>query len=128
MLQQVLADLVVFFHFAFIVFAICGGLLALRWRRAAWVHLPAAAWGAAVEMFGWFCPLTPLENALRRAGGSSGYEGGFIERYLLPVIYPSELTRELQIILGAALVALNLFIYLIVWRRRPAKSRPGPRP
>ena len=120
MLQRFLADLVVLIHFAFIIFVMLGGLLALRWRRAPWLHLPAAIWGVAVELFGWYCPLTPLENALRRAGGSSGYAGGFIERYLLPVIYPTELTRQLQLVLGAGLVGLNLAVYLVVWRRRRA--------
>lgn len=118
MLHRILADLVVIIHFAFIVFAIFGGLLALRWRWAPWVHVPALVWGAAVELFGWFCPLTPLENMLRRAGGDTGYTGGFIERYLLPIIYPAELTRELQLILGCLLVGINLAVYLIVWRRR----------
>jgi hypothetical protein len=116
MLDQALADLVVLAHLAFILFALLGGLLALRWRWVPWVHLPAAGWGAAVEFFGWFCPLTPLENSLRRASGSAGYSGGFIERHLLPMIYPAEFTRELQLFLGFVLVVLNLAVYLAVWR------------
>ena len=78
------------------------------------------AWGAAVELFGCFCPLTPLENLLRRAGGSAGYSGGFIERYLMPVIYPEEFTRGLQLLLGCVLVVINLAAYFVVWRRRRA--------
>ena len=117
MVSQVLADLVALSHLAFIAFALVGGLLALRWRWMPWAHLPAAVWGAAVEFFGWFCPLTPLENSLRSASGSAGYSGGFIERYLMPIIYPAELTRELQLLLGFTLVLLNLAVYLFVWRR-----------
>ena len=122
MLYRVLADLVVFAHLAFIVFVLLGGLLTLRWRSLPWVHVPAAAWGAAVEFFGWFCPLTPLENSLRRAGGSAGYSDGFVERYLVPIIYPEELTREVQYLLGFTVVALNCAAYIMVWRR----SGPNP--
>jgi hypothetical protein len=120
MLYRALADLVVLTHLAFIGFALLGGVLALRWRWVPWAHLPAAAWGAAVELFGWFCPLTPLENALRRASGAAGYSGGFIERYLLPILYPAALTREVELVLGCAVVVLNLVVYLAVWRRRAA--------
>ena len=117
MLYQALADLVVLIHVAFILFALLGGLLALRWHWMPWAHLPAACWGASVEFFGWFCPLTPLENSLRRASGSSGYSGDFIERHLVPMIYPAEFTRELQLFLGCVLVVLNFAVYLAVWRR-----------
>ena len=122
MLYQTLADLVAFCHLAFIIFALLGGLLALCWRWVPWVHVPVVAWGAAVEFFGWFCPLTPLENSLRRASGSAGYSDGFIERYLMPIIYPEELTRELQMLLGCALVVLNLAVYFVVWRRKRTLS------
>ena len=118
MLYRTLADLVALAHLAFITFAVFGGLLALIWRWVPWVHVPAVAWGAAVEFFGWFCPLTPLENLLRPASGSAGYSEGFIEHYLMPIIYPEELTRELQMLLGCALVVFNLAVYFVVWRRR----------
>ena len=117
MFYRFLAELVLVAHLAFILFVLFGGLFALRWRRARWIHLPAAAWGAAVEFFGWFCPLTPLENALRRAGGSVGYEGGFIERYLMPIVYPAELTRDVQLLLGTGLILFNVAVYVVVWRR-----------
>jgi hypothetical protein len=124
MLYRVLADLVVLTHIAFIIFVLLGGLLAFRWRWVPWIHLPAAVWGAAIEFFGWFCPLTPLENSLRRASGSAEYSGGFIERYLIPITYPEELTREFQLLLGCILVVLNLAVYLSVWRRlRNRKAR-----
>jgi hypothetical protein len=117
MLYRVLADLVVLAHLAFIVFALLGGLLALHWHWIPWAHLPAALWGALVEFFGWFCPLTPLENSLRLASGTAGYSGGFIEHYIIPIIYPAELTREVQMFLGLAVLAVNLAIYLMVWHR-----------
>ncbi|MDH3224105.1 MAG: DUF2784 domain-containing protein [Gemmatimonadota bacterium] len=117
MIQRILADLVVVVHFAFIVFVILGGLLALRWRRAMWLHLPAAAWGFAIEAFGWICPLTPLENRLRRASGEAGYPGGFIEHYLIPIMYPAGLTRGVQWVLAGVVVLVNVALYTLVWRR-----------
>jgi hypothetical protein len=118
MAYRALADLVVVLHLAFILFSLLGGLLALRWRWIPWVHLPAAAWGVAVEVFGWFCPLTPLENALRRASGAAGYADGFIEHYVIPMIYPARLTREDQMFLGCVVLIVNLAIYFLVWHRR----------
>jgi hypothetical protein len=117
MLFQALADLVVVVHFGFIVFALLGGLLALRWPGVLWVHAPAAIWAVAIELAGWICPLTPLENSLRSAGGAAGYRGGFVEHYLLPVIYPPGLTREVQIVLGLGLLAINALVYRAVWSR-----------
>jgi hypothetical protein len=123
MLYQALADLVVVAHLGFIVFALLGALLALRWPRVLWLHAPAAIWAVAIELAGWICPLTPLENQLRSAGGAAGYPGGFIEHYLLPVIYPPGLTREVQVALGLGLLAINALVYRAVWyrwrRRRP---------
>lgn len=117
MIYSLLADLVLVLHFSFILFVGGGGLLALRWPRAAFVHLPAAAYGALIELFGWICPLTPLENMLRRAVGETGYTGGFIEHYLLPIIYPGGLTRGIQLALAALVVGLNALVYGLVWRR-----------
>jgi len=114
----VLADGVLLAHLGFILFVGLGGLLSLRWPRMALVHLPVAAYGALIEVFGWICPLTPLENSLRRAAGEAGYAGGFIEHYLLPVIYPGGLTREVQLVLAVLVVGLNAGIYGLVWRRR----------
>lgn len=119
-IYKFLADSVVIFHFVFIVFGLLGGLLVL-WRRwAIWLHLPAAVWIGVIELKGWICPLTPLENHLRRAGGASGYEGGFVEHYLIPIIYPEGLTREIQIVLGAAAIAVNLVVYGFVRRKLKA--------
>ncbi|MEC3768191.1 MULTISPECIES: DUF2784 domain-containing protein [Cupriavidus] len=113
-----LADLVVIAHALFIVFVVAGGLLVLRWPRAAWVHLPAAVWGVLIEWGGWICPLTPLENSLRRAAGQAGYSGGFVERYLLPLIYPAGLTPAVQLWLGLVVLVVNVAIYALWWRRR----------
>ncbi|MFO1413805.1 MAG: DUF2784 domain-containing protein [Burkholderiales bacterium] len=115
---RIAADAVVALHLAFIVFAVAGGFLVLRDRRVAFLHLPAVAWVVWLEFTGALCPLTPLENALRRAAGESGYPGGFIEHYLLPVIYPAGLTADVQVLLGAGALAVNVAVYALVWRRR----------
>jgi hypothetical protein len=114
---RVLAEIVVGFHVGFVLFVVLGGLLVLRWPRLAWLHLPAAVWGALIEFAGWICPLTPLENRLRRAGGTAGYAGGFVEHYLLPVLYPVGLTRGVQYVLGAGVVLVNAAVYWWVFRR-----------
>jgi Protein of Unknown function (DUF2784) len=115
---QPLADLIVLVHVAFVVFAVLGGLLALRWHRFVWIHLPAVIWAAIVELFGWVCPLTPLENWLRRRGGQTGYPSDFIAHYALPMLYPEELTREVQITLGVFVLLINLLIYTWIFSRR----------
>ncbi|HET9226996.1 MAG TPA: DUF2784 domain-containing protein [Thermoanaerobaculia bacterium] len=124
MLYRILADAVVVLHFAFVLFVVLGGLLALRWPRAAWFHLPAAVWGAGIEFLGGICPLTPLEIRLRRLGGEAGYSGGFVEHYILPVLYPEALTRDVQYILGGIVIALNLLVYGIVLRRLRRRHTP----
>jgi hypothetical protein len=112
----VLADLIVLIHFSFVLFVIFGGLLALRWPKAAYVHLPIAVYGALIELVGWICPLTPLEKRLRESAGLEGYQGGFVEHYILPVLYPSGLTRNVQLVLGGVVVVLNLAVYALVLR------------
>jgi hypothetical protein len=113
-----LPDLIVVVHFAFVLFVVLGGLLVLRWPRLAYLHVPAAVWGVLIEFAGWICPLTPLEKTLRGNTGGAGYEGGFIEHYILPVLYPSALTRSIQLILGTLVLVLNLAIYSYLLRRR----------
>lgn len=117
MLYRIGADAVLLLHLAFIVFALLGGLLVLRWRWLAALHLPAAAWAAFIELTGRLCPLTGWENALRRQAGDAGYAGGFVEHYLLPVIYPAGLTRELQFWLAGVVLTVNLVVYLALLRR-----------
>ncbi len=121
---QLLADLVVLVHVAFVVFAVLGGLLAARWRRLVWIHLPAVIWAVIVEFFGWVCPLTPLENWLRRRGGQAGYPSDFIAHYILPVLYPEELSREVQICLGALVLLINLSVYTWIFRRKKTTRNP----
>jgi hypothetical protein len=111
-----LAGAVVVIHLAFVLFVMLGGLLVRRWPRAAWAHLPAVAWGIWIEASGGICPLTPLENHLRGLGGEPGYSGGFVEHYLLPVLYPDGLTRGVQFGLAAAVVLLNAGAYGWWWR------------
>jgi hypothetical protein len=116
-MYRFLADLVVGLHFVFVVFVVAGGLLVLRWPKLAYLHLPVAVYGAAIEFIGWICPLTPLENSLRRQAGESGYSTGFIEHYLLPILYPSALTRDIQFLLGLLVIAVNLGVYAYVFGR-----------
>ena len=118
MLARLVADAVLVLHLAFIAFALSGALLALRWRWIPFVQLPAAAWGAFVEITGRLCPLTELESRFRILAGQGGYSESFIERYLLPIIYPSGLTRHVQFVLDAIVVAVNAAVYfLLLWRR-----------
>jgi len=117
MLYGVLADLVVTVHFAFVLFVIVGGLFVLRWQWCAWIHVPAVLWAVLIAFTGWICPLTPLENWLRVKGGAVAYPSSFIEHYILPVLYPARLTRELQITLGLLILGINLGIYGWVFRR-----------
>jgi hypothetical protein len=117
------ADVLVVVHFLFILFVVAGGMLILYRPRMAFLHLPAVIWGAAVELCGWICPLTPLENYFRRIAGDAGYSGGFIEHYLVPLIYPENLTAEIQYILGGLVIVVNLIFYFILWRRIKVKQQ-----
>jgi hypothetical protein len=117
MLYRAAADLVVLVHLAFVAFVVLGGLLVLRRPWVAWIHLPAALWGALIEFGGWICPLTPLEVALRQSAGEAGYSGGFIEHYVVALLYPEALTRELQIAFGALVVLVNACLYFALARR-----------
>jgi len=120
-----LADVIVMVHVGFVAFVVLGGLLVLRWRRLMWLHIPAAVWGAVVEIAAWICPLTPLEIELRRMGGEVGYAGGFVEHYIVPILYPAELTRTTQIVLGILVLAINLVIYCYVFSRSRKRLKPG---
>ena len=111
-----LADLVVVVHVIFVLFSALGGFLVLRWKRCAWVHIPAVLWAALIEFEGWICPLTPFENRLREKGGGSGYSSGFIEHYVIPVLYPASLTQNMQIALGVFVLGVNLVIYAWILR------------
>jgi len=122
MIFRLLADAAVAFHAAFVIFVVAGGLLIVRWPRVAWLHLPAAAWGAWVELAGWTCPLTPLESWLRERGGGAAYTSGFIEHYVLPILYPGSLTRPAQCVLGGLVILVNVVVYAVVFRRRVRSS------
>ncbi len=116
-LYRLLAGAVVVLHGLFIAFVVVGGFLAWRWRWVAVLHVPCAAWGAWIELRHGVCPLTPLENYLRAKAGLEGYGGGFIEHYLVPAIYPGGLTLRMQVLVGAAVVALNVAVYAPLLRR-----------
>lgn len=118
MFARLAADLLVLIHLSFIIFVVLGGLLVLRWPRVAWVHLPAAAWGAWIEFAHGVCPLTPLEKSLREQAGQAAYDGGFIEKYVIPIIYPPGYSPEVANVLGLLVLAINLLIYTMVVRRR----------
>ncbi|MNI28569.1 hypothetical protein D3C73_823500 [compost metagenome] len=121
MLYRIAADGLVLFHLLFILFVLFGGLLALKWPRVILLHLPAVAWGVAVEMFHLICPLTDWENAMRQAAGQTGYGGGFIEHYIWPMIYPAGLTPTIQLGLGSVVLAINLAVYFRLIRRWRAR-------
>ena len=121
-MYNVFTNAIVLTHFLFIAFVVCGGLLVIRWPRIAFVHLPAAIWGAVVEIFGWICPLTPLENHFRLLAGESSYSGDFISRYLIPLIYPENLTTSIQQFLGGLVVAVNIIIYTIAIQKRRSRN------
>jgi len=123
MIFGLLGDLVVWVHFGFILFVVFGGIFAFRWPWVVWLHLPAVSWGAWVELAGRICPLTPLENNLRRLGGEAGYSGDFVEHYLMPLVYPPGLTRPSQLLMGLGVIAVNLFVYAALLSRRRRRER-----
>lgn len=124
MAYRVLADITLTLHLAFVLFVVFGGLLALRWPRVAWVHIPTAIYGVLIEFIGWTCPLTPIENHFRRLGGEAGYAGSFIERYFVSLIYPGGLTRAGFMLLGLLALLVNAVIYAFVYRRARRASTP----
>ena len=118
MIYKLLADSVFIIHLAFVGFVVLGGIAVWRWPKLMWLHIPAVIWGALIEFGGWICPLTPLEQSLRRLAGESGYAGGFVEHYLVPILYPAGLTRNTQIVLGILVLAINIVAYTLILRRR----------
>jgi len=124
MIYRLQAEIVLLLHFCFVIFTVLGGLLVLRQRWIAWLHLPAVVWGILVEFFSWACPLTTLENSLREIGGEAGYETGFIDYYISAVLY-APLSPQARMLLGLLLVGFNLFLYLYILRRRFPVHQPG---
>jgi len=125
MWYALLADLIVLAHGLFVLFVVAGGLAVLRWNRLALLHIPAAVWGVTIELWGWGCPLTYLENRLRQAAGGPGYQETFIRHYLESLLYPLGLTRETQVLLGIGAAAVNMAVYLCLWFRYRRKKRAG---
>ena len=128
MLFKALADAVLFFHFTFILVAVIGAIAVLKWPRFAWVHVPVVIWAALVNLMGWTCPLTPLENSLRHAAGEAGYSGDFVEHYLSLIVYPPIMTHSVALFAGAAVALWNATIYAVIiwlWRRRRAAIQAG---
>jgi hypothetical protein len=125
MIASITADLLVVIHFAFIAFVVLGGLLVLKWGRVAILHIPCALWGVLIILNGWGCPLTPLERHFREAAGGVGYTGGFIDHYVMPLIYPAGMTRGIQISLGVIVLVVNLCVYGFVVVNRAHRERGG---
>lgn len=122
MIYNILADLTVLLHLGFVLFVVFGGTLVFKWPRLAWVHLPSVIWGAVVELFALGCPLTPLEKLFRRLAGEAAYEGGFLARYVMPLVYPPGMSREHMVILGVAVLVVNGAIYGWLWQRRRGRA------
>ena len=123
MVYSYLADLVVLLHACFVLFVLLGGMIVLWKPFMAWYHIPAVFWAASIEFLGWVCPLTPLENILRTRGGDTGYATGFVEHYIVPLLYPAALTRKMQVAFGLVVLGVNSVIYLRFWlRMRGAKK------
>lgn len=123
MVWRVAAGVVVVAHLAFVVFVVAGGFLTWRWPRVAYLHLPAAAYGVVIELVGFRCPLTPLEKMLRRRAGAAGYEGGFVEHYIVPVLYPGDFTTGVKLVVAGVVALVNAVAYAVLWRRwREARS------
>ncbi len=122
MIYRILADLIVILHLLFIAFALLGGLSVIWRRYLIFVHLPAAIWVSLISFKGWICPLTPLENHLRNAAGSKGYTEGFVEHYVIPIVYPVNLTSDIQMVFGVIALVINIFIYALVSHRRLKKK------
>lgn len=118
MIYRLGGQFVALVHLGFVVFVVAGALLVLKWPRLMWVHIPAAVWGALIEFAGWTCPLTPLENWLRRRAGQEGYSGGFLDYYLFSILYPEGLTRTAQIFLGGIVLVINTIAYWVVFSRK----------
>jgi len=116
MSYQIGASGLVLLHLGFVGFVVAGGLLCLKWRRVIWVHIPAVIWGIAIELTGWICPLTPLENYLRQKAGEQTYATDFVFHYLMPILYPETLTRTLQLLMGLVVALINIAIYAYIIR------------
>lgn len=127
MIESLAANLLVILHLGFIVFVAFGGLLVCKWPKIGYLHIPSVLWGAMIELSGWMCPLTPLETVLRELAGEAGYSGGFIDHYVMPLVYPEGLTRGMQIGLGIIVLSVNLCVYgwmLMIRIQRKKESKP----
>jgi hypothetical protein len=127
MLYDLLATAIVLLHFSFVLFVVGGGLLLYKWPWLAWLHLPAVIWAALLEFNGWVCPLTPLEQQLRSAAGQAGYSGGFVDHYLLALLYPVGLDGNMQVILGSLVVVINVLVYGVLGWHRKGRRPPAAR-
>jgi hypothetical protein len=127
MIYRILAAAVVLIHASFVLFVVFGGFLVIRWRWVSWLHAPAVTWGALIELFGWPCPLTPLENLLRSHAGAATFSAGFIDHYVVRALYPPGLTRGVQVMIGVLVIVVNVVAYTKI-TRSPGPISTGARP
>jgi len=113
--SAIAADSIVIIHFAFVLFVVLGGILLVWWKKLVWLHLPSVVWGVVVEFTGWICPLTPYENTLRARAGLEMYDGDFVMRYIMPILYPEDLTRTMQMVFGLIVLLINIVCYYYVF-------------
>src|ERR1041385_96636 len=126
MIYRILAAVVVLLHASFVLFVVFGGFLVIRWRWISWLHVPAVTWGALIELLGWPCPLTPLENFFRDQAGASTYSAGFIDHYVVRALYPPGLTRGVQVLIGVLVIVVNVVAYTIIVRGNPPAPTDTP--
>jgi hypothetical protein len=115
MINRLAANLVLLLHFAFVVLAVFGGLCVLISPRWAWFHVPIVVWSSVVNLAGWTCPLTPLENRFRASASGAGYEGGFVQHYIGSVVYPKGMPRRLELIAGVSVALWNAMLYCCIY-------------
>ncbi len=125
MLSKILADAVLLFHFAFVLFAVFGGIAVFFKRRIAWFHIPAVLWSSIVNLCSWICPLTPLENYFRSLAGDAGYGGGFVQHYIESLVYPEGMPRNFELIAGISIIVWNVLVYTFILRYRKQRRQPG---
>ncbi len=123
MVADLAADIIVLVHLGFILFVALGGILVVKWRKVAFLHLPCALWGVLIAFGGWICPLTPLEMHFRQLAGQTGYDGGFIDHYVMPLVYPAGLTRGMQIAFGVTILTVNLLVYALMLVKRAKRKK-----
>ena len=116
-MHELAANLTLIVHFAFILFVVFGALLFFVATKIIFIHFPALIWGSYIELTNSICPLTYLENWFLHKANLTTYSEGFIQNYLVPIVYPVSLTKDLQIYLGIALIVINIVFYAFIFNK-----------